>query len=73
MSTNPWKVSASFTKVASTKEDYLKIIEDLKENAPPPVKDGERRQKSDIAHVNLIKLLESRIEEVDAEIQACFQ
>lgn len=71
MSSNPWKVTASFTKIASTKEEYLKIIEDLKENAPPPVKEGERRQKSDVAHMNLIKLLESRIEAVDAEIQVC--
>jgi len=69
VSTNPWKVTATFVKLASTKEDYLKVIEDLKVNAPPPIKEGGRRPKTDIAHFALIKVLEGRVDAVDAELQ----
>jgi hypothetical protein len=62
-------VTATFVKISSSKEDYLKVIENLKENAPPPIKEGERRPKMDTAHFALITVLESRIEAVDAELQ----
>lgn len=69
VSTNPWKVTATFTKVSSTKEEYLKVIEDLKDNSPSPPKSGAKRPKTDAAHFALIKQLESRIELVDQEVQ----
>lgn len=69
VSTNPWKVTATFIKVATTKDEYLQVIERLKETAPPPVKEGVKRTKSDAAHVALINTLENRVEAVDSELQ----
>ncbi|KAF8526450.1 hypothetical protein JB92DRAFT_3108245 [Gautieria morchelliformis] len=66
VSTNPWKVKATFNKISTTKDEYLQIIEDLRETAPPPAK---KRTKSEAAHFALIQILESRIEAVDAELQ----
>jgi len=47
----------------------LKVIEDLKENCPAPIKEGEKRPKSEVAHFTLITTLEGRIEAVDTELQ----
>ncbi|KAF8581653.1 hypothetical protein K439DRAFT_1635982 [Ramaria rubella] len=69
VSTNPWKVTATFVKISSTKDEYLGVIEDLKNNAPPPAKDGEKRSKTDAAHLALIKILEDRVDDVDSELQ----
>jgi len=47
----------------------MQVIDDLKETAPPPVKEGVRRPKSETAHLSLIKTLENRLEGVDLELQ----
>ncbi|KIJ26909.1 hypothetical protein M422DRAFT_216084 [Sphaerobolus stellatus SS14] len=69
VSTNPWKVTADFTKRSTTKEEYLGVIEELKSTAPTPPKEGEKRSKSEMAHLALITTLESRLEVVEAEVQ----
>ncbi|KJA25892.1 hypothetical protein HYPSUDRAFT_64615 [Hypholoma sublateritium FD-334 SS-4] len=68
ISTNPWKMTATFQTVSSTREEYLSTIADLKESAPAPPKKGQKRTKLETGHINLIKALEDRIEAVDAEL-----
>ncbi|KAF8641162.1 hypothetical protein AX17_000797 [Amanita inopinata Kibby_2008] len=68
VSTNPWKITATFQTIASTREEYLSVIETLKKDAPGPLRKGERRPRLDQAHLALIETLESRIEAIDAEI-----
>nr|AKF12273.1 hypothetical protein [Collybia nuda] len=68
VSTNPWKTTATFSTVSSTKNEYLALIEDLKASAPPELKKGERRSKLDQGHITLIKTLENRIEAIDTEL-----
>ncbi|RDB29070.1 hypothetical protein Hypma_015794 [Hypsizygus marmoreus] len=67
-STNPWKITATFQTVSSTKDEYLAVIEDLKASAPGPLKKGEKRTKLEQAHLALIFALEGRIETIDAEL-----
>lgn len=67
VSTNPWKITATFKSISTTKEDYLKVIEDLKLSAPSS-KEGEKKSKIELAHLALISTLESRLEAIDAEI-----
>lgn len=68
MSTNPWKITATFQTVSSTKEEYLVVIEDLKASGPGQPKKGEKRSKLEQAHVALIASLEGRIDAIDAEL-----
>ncbi|KAJ7631142.1 hypothetical protein FB45DRAFT_917623 [Roridomyces roridus] len=68
VSTNPWKMAATFTSLASTREEYLAVIEDLKGASPPELKKGEKRSKNDLAHLNLVTILEDRMEAIDAEL-----
>lgn len=68
VSTNPWKITATFETVSSTREEYLDIIENLKNSAPPESKKTGRRTKLENAHLSLIAALEARIETIDAEI-----
>ncbi|KAJ7070860.1 hypothetical protein C8F01DRAFT_1108110 [Mycena amicta] len=65
-STNPWKVTATFHMVSTTREEYMAVIEELKANAPQPKK-GEKRLKVDLFHFSLIASLEGRIEAIDVE------
>ncbi|KAJ7040427.1 hypothetical protein C8F04DRAFT_1083534 [Mycena alexandri] len=67
VSTNPWKMTATFQTVSSTREEYLGVIEELKASAPPELGKGEKRTKMEASHLALIETLESRIEAIDAE------
>jgi hypothetical protein len=64
VSTNPWKITATFQAVSSTREEYLAVIEKLKASSPQ----GDRKNKLEQAHTALVKALESRIDVVDADL-----
>ncbi|KZT43742.1 hypothetical protein SISSUDRAFT_1039618 [Sistotremastrum suecicum HHB10207 ss-3] len=69
ISTNPWKMSSSFTAISSTQEEYMKAIEELRATAPPgDVTSEEKRSKMEMAHLRLITVLESRIPAIEAEL-----
>ncbi|ESK98201.1 hypothetical protein Moror_318 [Moniliophthora roreri MCA 2997] len=74
VSTNPWKITATFQTISSTREEYVAAIEQLKSNAPeePKTKDtkskSKKRPKTEIAHLQLIKGLEERLEDIDKEL-----
>ena len=68
VSTNPWKITATFQTLSSTREEYLATLEQLKHDAPGALKKGEKRSRSDQAHLALVEALESRIGTIDAEI-----
>ncbi|KIL71682.1 hypothetical protein M378DRAFT_237449 [Amanita muscaria Koide BX008] len=68
VSTNPWKITATFQTISSTREEYLAAIEQLKNEAPGPLKKSEKRSRSDQAHLTLVEALENRIVAIDAEI-----
>jgi hypothetical protein len=62
-------VTATFESISSTREEYLAIIERLKNVAPPPDKKGRKRlQKLEQSHQALIKALEDRLEAIDIEL-----
>ena len=67
-STNPWKITATFHTISSTREEYISTIESLKESAPPDPKKGQKRTKPEQSHLALIVALEKRIEVIDAEL-----
>ncbi len=68
MSTNPWKITAAFQAVCSTRDEYIATIEKLKSSAPAEPKYGERRTKPEQAHTRFIKTLEERLTVIDADI-----
>ncbi|KAF8973533.1 hypothetical protein BDZ97DRAFT_1775592 [Flammula alnicola] len=68
VSTNPWKITATFQTVSSTREEYLATIDTLKASAPPEPKRGQKRTKLENAHIALIAALEGRLEAIDAEL-----
>jgi hypothetical protein len=72
VSTNPWKMSATFQTISSTREEYLAVIEELKASAPPELKKGEKRSKLEQSHITLIGTLEGRVEAIDAELTVSF-
>ncbi|KAG7099593.1 hypothetical protein E1B28_001423 [Marasmius oreades] len=68
ISTNPWKITATFQSISSTREEYVAVIEQLKSSAPPPPKtNSKKRPRLEIAHMKLIQSLEARLVEVDKE------
>jgi len=69
VSTNPWKITATFQTVSSTRDEYLGVIEMLKSSSR-----GDRKGKLEQIHTALVKALESRIEIIDAElaVSICF-
>jgi hypothetical protein len=67
-STNPWKITATFHSISSTREEYIATIEDLKASAPLDPKKGQKRTKPEQSHLALIVALEKRIEVIDAEL-----
>ena len=67
-STNPWKITATFHTISSTREEYISTIENLKASAPPDPKKGQKRTKPEQSHLALIVALEKRIEIIDAEL-----
>ncbi|KDQ20327.1 hypothetical protein BOTBODRAFT_27751 [Botryobasidium botryosum FD-172 SS1] len=67
-STNPWKTHCPFTAVSNTVEEFHKVVDELKAAAPPTA-DTPRRNKFDIAHLDLIKKLETeQFPKVEAEL-----
>ncbi|KAF8899001.1 hypothetical protein BD779DRAFT_1607614 [Infundibulicybe gibba] len=68
VSTNPWKTTATFKTISSTREEYMSTIEELKRSAPAPLKRGEKRTKLEASHLTLVTSLESRLENIDAEL-----
>jgi hypothetical protein len=65
-STNPWKITASFQSVSTTRDEYIALIERL--SAALPTTKGGKRPKGEQSHVALITALEERIEKIDAEL-----
>ncbi|KAI0652027.1 hypothetical protein C8Q79DRAFT_73214 [Trametes meyenii] len=72
MSTNPWKITATFQTIASTRDEYMAILEKVQGNAPSEPKAGERRSKLEIAHLALLKALHERVEIIDNELAVSF-
>ncbi|PPQ67172.1 hypothetical protein CVT25_005773 [Psilocybe cyanescens] len=68
VSTNPWKITATFQTISSTRDEYISIIEGLKTDGPPEPKKGRKRTKLELAHFALIAALEARIEAIDVEL-----
>ena len=68
MSTNPWKITAAFQAVCSTRDEYVAMIEKLRSTAPSEAKNGERRTKPEQAHILLVKTLEERLAVIDNDI-----
>jgi len=75
ISTNPWKMAATFQTISSTREEYVATIESIKAAAPTEPKANEKRSKAELNHLALVKALEDRIEAVDNEINVstCLQ
>ncbi|KAF9454103.1 hypothetical protein P691DRAFT_810816 [Macrolepiota fuliginosa MF-IS2] len=67
ISTNPWKMSASFKAISSTREEYLAVIDSLKSSAPA-IKKGQKKSKIDTAHLDLVEGLQERVEKIDTEL-----
>ena len=65
-STNPWKTTAEFKTAATTKEEYIKVIEELasKESNPAPKK----ASRSEISHKQLREKLENRLPTIEQEL-----
>ncbi|KAJ3721709.1 hypothetical protein C8R42DRAFT_607398 [Lentinula raphanica] len=71
VSTNPWKITATFQSVSSTREEYTTLIEHLKQNAPPPASakgKAKKWSKPEASHHALVEALETRLDTIDAEI-----
>ncbi|KAH9944232.1 uncharacterized protein BXZ73DRAFT_87172 [Epithele typhae] len=68
LSTNPWKISATFQTVSSSRDEFMAFLETVKETASSEPKFGERRSKLEIAHSALLKALQERIEVIDSEL-----
>lgn len=72
MSTNPWKITATFQTIASSRDEYMAILEKVKEIAPTEPKAGDRRSKLETAHLALLKALQDRAEIIDNELAVSF-
>ena len=68
MSTNPWKITATFQTIASTRDEYMAILDKVKESAPLEGKPGQKRSKLENAHLALLKALQDRVEVIDNEL-----
>ncbi|KAG9314049.1 hypothetical protein JVU11DRAFT_4828 [Chiua virens] len=64
VSTNPWKITATFQTASSTREEYLAVIESLKVKASRSAK----KSKIEQAHMALIETLESRVDILNSEL-----
>lgn len=73
MSTNPWKITATFQTIASTREEFITILERVKVGAPSEPKAGERKSKLETAHLALLKALQDRVEIIDNELAVSFR
>lgn len=54
--------------MASTRDEYVTLVEQLKETVPSAPKAGERRTKAESNHIALVQALEDRLPAIDAEI-----
>ena len=54
--------------MSSTREEYVALVEELRERSPGKVKDESKRSKMEHAHIALVKALEGRLELIDNEI-----
>lgn len=68
LSTNPWKITATFQAISSSREEYVALVEKLKQIGPAEGKGNERRSKVELQHIALVKALEDRLPAIDAEI-----
>lgn len=68
MSTNPWKITATFQTISSTREEYLAVIETLKATALQTNK----KSKIEQAHLALIEALENRVDVISAELAVSY-
>ncbi|KAH9937290.1 uncharacterized protein B0H18DRAFT_969961 [Fomitopsis serialis] len=67
VSTNPWKITATFQAISSTREEYIATIDRLRTSAPK-LKEGQRPSKMENAHMSLVEELEKRLEAIDADL-----
>ncbi|KAI0319786.1 hypothetical protein OF83DRAFT_1281691 [Amylostereum chailletii] len=68
ISSNPWKITATFESVSSTRDEYVALMERIKSAAPPESKPVGKRTKPEQAHASLAAALEVRLEAIDKEI-----
>ncbi|KAF5311898.1 hypothetical protein D9619_002860 [Psilocybe cf. subviscida] len=68
VSTNPWKMTATFQTISTTREEYTKLIEDLQAATDFDVKKVKKPGKLQSAHLSLIDDLEKRIPAIDTEL-----
>ncbi|THH11607.1 hypothetical protein EW145_g527 [Phellinidium pouzarii] len=72
VSTNPWKVTAEFKTIATTKEDYLKVVEELVATEPketPRILHPRKLwTKAETQHNLLRERLQERVEKIDQEL-----
>jgi hypothetical protein len=61
-------MAATFRTISSTREEYIATIESIKASAPAEPKANEKRTKTELNHLALIKALEERIDAIDNEI-----
>ena len=63
-------MSSTFETLASTREDYMAVIERLKASAPNPKKSSRvaHIKRGEAQHSALISSLEERVPAIDAEI-----
>lgn len=66
MSTNPWKITSEFKTVASTKEEYTKLVEQLTGGESSK---SEKPSRDASAQIQLVAALRSRVETIDNELQ----
>ncbi len=67
-SSNPWKITAVFQSVSSSRDEYVALTEKLKQNGPSDTKGADRRSKLEHGHIALTKALEDRLPVIDAEL-----
>ena len=68
LSTNPWKITATFQAVSSTRDEYVLLLQKIKDTAPSEPSRGEKRSKLETAHLAVVKSLEGRLEVIDNEL-----
>ncbi|KAJ3783133.1 hypothetical protein GGU10DRAFT_405483, partial [Lentinula aff. detonsa] len=71
ISTNPWKITAIFQSISSTRVEYVALIENVKQTAPRPAgAKGKAKKwtKQEASHHALVEALEARLEIIDAEL-----
>lgn len=79
LSGNPWKSVCEFKAVSSSREEYIHLLADLKENGPQtngdePIKTTKSRPKFEQAHMELVKKLEDdHLPKVDAELTVSYE